>query len=144
MLSRTVFLRVLIVVVTIACVTPSRASTSDFDCLSETIYRESRGEPEKGQIAVAWVVLNRIRSSLFPDTVCDVVKQRGQFPWAAKRLKLTYDDRSASIALGVLDGTHPDPTNGSLYFQSVRYFDNKKMNVKIGNHYFFGHKNNND
>tara|TARA_R110002153_G_C12973749_1_gene461667 strand:+ start:45 stop:473 length:429 start_codon:yes stop_codon:yes gene_type:complete len=48
-------------------------------CLSLTIYFESRNQPYLGQIAVAEVVLNRVESPKFPNTVCEVVKQNKQF-----------------------------------------------------------------
>lgn len=44
-------------------------------CLATAIYFEARGEPERGQLAVAQVVMNRVRSSLYPDTICGVVFQ---------------------------------------------------------------------
>lgn len=44
-------------------------------CLAEAIYYEARGESRRGQMAVAEVVANRVRSSLYPDTYCDVVYQ---------------------------------------------------------------------
>jgi len=44
-------------------------------CLSTAIYFEARGEPERGQVAVAQVILNRVRSPLFPETICGVVYQ---------------------------------------------------------------------
>ncbi|ODA67286.1 Spore cortex-lytic enzyme precursor [Methyloligella halotolerans] len=47
-------------------------------CLATAIYFEARGEPVRGQLAVAQVVMNRVRSPKFPDTVCGVVYQ-GQF-----------------------------------------------------------------
>ncbi|WP_127145126.1 cell wall hydrolase [Pelagibacterium montanilacus] len=45
------------------------------ECLAQAVYHESRGEPEKGQWAVASVILNRVDSRQYPDTVCDVVFQ---------------------------------------------------------------------
>jgi len=47
-------------------------------CLAEAIYFEARSEPEKGQAAVAQVVLNRVQSGLYPSTVCGVVFQNRQ------------------------------------------------------------------
>jgi spore germination cell wall hydrolase CwlJ-like protein len=44
-------------------------------CLSTAIYFEARGEPKRGQVAVAQVILNRVRSPLFPETICGVVYQ---------------------------------------------------------------------
>lgn len=66
-------------------------SAKDRDCLASAIYHEARGEPADGQIAVAQVVLNRVRSGRWPSTVCGVVyqdAQRGekcQFSFACRR-----------------------------------------------------------
>jgi spore germination cell wall hydrolase CwlJ-like protein len=53
-------------------------------CLAEAIYFESRGEPEQGQAAVAQVVLNRVRSGIYPTTVCGVVYQDRNRPFACQ------------------------------------------------------------
>jgi hypothetical protein len=53
-------------------------------CLSEAIYFESRSEPEEGQAAVAQVVLNRVRSGIYPTTVCGVVYQDRNRPFACQ------------------------------------------------------------
>ena len=53
-------------------------------CLAEAIYFESRGEPEPGQAAVAQVVLNRVRSGIYPTTVCGVVYQDRNRPFACQ------------------------------------------------------------
>ena len=53
-------------------------------CLAEAIYFESRGEPETGQAAVAQVVLNRVRSGIFPANVCGVVYQDRNRPFACQ------------------------------------------------------------
>ena len=50
-------------------------SSNDLHCMAEAIYFEARGEEYAGQIAVGNVVLNRVKSSKFPDTVCEVVHQ---------------------------------------------------------------------
>jgi spore germination cell wall hydrolase CwlJ-like protein len=49
-------------------------------CLSTAIYFEARGEPVRGQVAVAQVILNRVRSPLFPQTICGVVYQGQMHP----------------------------------------------------------------
>jgi spore germination cell wall hydrolase CwlJ-like protein len=48
---------------------------TDLQCLAKAIYFEARGESEKGQLAVGRVVLNRVESETYPDTICDVVYQ---------------------------------------------------------------------
>ena len=74
---------------------------TEFQCLTEAIYFESRGEPLRGQIAVAQVVLNRVDSPLFPDTICDVVYQndhmlnRCQFSFACDGKDETMDESEA-------------------------------------------------
>jgi len=51
------------------------AKQNQVDCVAEAIYFEARGEPLVGQLAVANVINNRVKSSKFPDTYCDVVYQ---------------------------------------------------------------------
>jgi hypothetical protein len=59
-------------------------SARQMRCLAEAIYFESRGEPEPGQAAVAQVVLNRVRSGIYPATVCGVVYQDRNRPFACQ------------------------------------------------------------
>jgi spore germination cell wall hydrolase CwlJ-like protein len=84
-------------------------------CLAEGIYFESRGEPVRGQIAVAQVVLNRAFSGHYPTTVCGVVYQNAhrylacQFTFACDRHRDVIRDQAAwerakEVAAGVLDG----------------------------------------
>jgi spore germination cell wall hydrolase CwlJ-like protein len=56
---------------------PTPTGGADWQCLTEALYFEARGESLQGQIAVAEVILNRVDSPLYPRTVCGVVKQRG-------------------------------------------------------------------
>lgn len=62
-------------------------------CLAANVYHEARGEPLAGRLAVAQVTMNRVRSPRFPDDVCSVVFQRGQFSWTAHAPPVT--DREA-------------------------------------------------
>ena len=50
-------------------------TAEDRKCLAQNIYHEARGETIAGQVAVAWVTLNRMEADKFPDTLCGVVKQ---------------------------------------------------------------------
>src|SRR5580693_2103472 len=59
-------------------------SARQMRCLAEAIYFESRSEPEQGQAAVAQVVLNRVRSGIYPTTVCGVVYQDRNRPFACQ------------------------------------------------------------
>lgn len=124
--------------------TPSMPSVeADIDCLAKVIYHESRGEPILGQIGVAWVVLNRVRSEGFPSNICKVISQPGQFPWRNKPHRqndLTAYKESVTLAKDVLADIHPDPTNGSVYFQNVKRSGHGVFSTKIGKHYFFKQK----
>ena len=57
----------------------AEVSDQEQDCLASAVYFEARGEPIEGQLAVADVVLNRVASKKYPDTICEVVEQPWQF-----------------------------------------------------------------
>jgi spore germination cell wall hydrolase CwlJ-like protein len=57
----------------------TEVSTSEQDCLASAVYFEARGEQIEGQLAVAEVVLNRVASKKYPNTICEVVEQPWQF-----------------------------------------------------------------
>lgn len=84
-------------------------------CLADAVYFESRGEPERGQVAVAQVVINRVFSGYYPEDVCETVYQNAhrylacQFTFACEGKKLIVDDQTAwtrakRIAREMLDG----------------------------------------
>lgn len=111
--------------------------------LAKLITLEARNEPFQGQVAVAAVVLNRIRSKQFPDTAPGVIYEPGQFH-TARRLAGTVPDQSAiKAAKAALQGS--DPSRGALYFynpatcsEKVRRYIRKHhhVTVRIGNHVF--------
>ena len=55
------------------------SNSNDLNLLSRIIYAESRGEPYSGQVAVGAVVLNRVKSSSFPNSIAGVIYQSGAF-----------------------------------------------------------------
>jgi spore germination cell wall hydrolase CwlJ-like protein len=61
-------------------------------CLAIAIYFEARGEPQRGQVAVGQVILNRVRSPLFPETICGVVYQGQMSPGC--QFSFTCDGRT--------------------------------------------------
>src|SRR5262245_54546256 len=130
---------------------PQPDPAAELDCLAKTIYFEARGESEKGQRAVAAVVLNRVRSSRFPDTICDVVHQGGtasrdcQFSWWCDGLSDKPKDRKAweravAIARDVINGA-PDPTKGALYFHETHVSPSWRTQLRrvatIGSHIYY-------
>ncbi len=58
-----------------------RISDDDISCLIKNIYHEARGEPDRGQLAVALVTLARSQDSRFANSVCGVVYQKNQYSW---------------------------------------------------------------
>ena len=111
------------------------------ELLARLVYAEARGEPPEGQIAVAAVVLNRVRSRTFPDTVWDVIHEPGQFtPMELGLLPKTASGSCEEAVVRALLGE--DPTGGALYFynpstsQAMDYWATKPVIKRIGNHNF--------
>jgi len=116
-------------------------------CLAENIYYESRGEPIVGQVAVAKVTVNRLAEG-YANTICGVVKAKGQFSWVGMDLSKPFGDmweQAVGIALLILNGDHHivDPTNGATYFHATYIVFQpgwrrvKSSVLKIGNHVFY-------
>ena len=59
----------------------NHVSQEDKYCLQQNVYFEARNQSELGKRAVAWVTLNRVDDSRYPDTICEVVWQKSQFSW---------------------------------------------------------------
>lgn len=125
-------------------------SQRDLRCLSEAIYYEARGEGKKGAIAVAEVVLNRAKSSHFPNSVCGVVyskyKNICQFSFvcngAMKRTKNQSSwEWSQDLAKKVMNGNTKIVSNGALFFHAyyVKPSWARKMQrtAQIGAHSFY-------
>jgi N-acetylmuramoyl-L-alanine amidase len=120
-------------------------SQEDLDCLVKNVYYESATESRQGQIAVAHVTLNRVKSKIFPNTICEVVYQPHQFSWTKLRKLQTINDslleKVTSVAVGVLEGKYKDPTQGAKFFHNFSVNPNwayvRKQTVVIGNHVFY-------
>jgi N-acetylmuramoyl-L-alanine amidase len=114
-------------------------------CLMVNIYHEARGEPIKGQMAVASVVMNRVAHSRFPNSVCEVVYQRKQFSWTLDTYKLRmtpkFDYQIYRVALMALKGHLIDYTGGATHFHTTAinpyWTSNKVYLTTIGNHVFY-------
>ncbi|OYX17967.1 MAG: hypothetical protein B7Z04_13485 [Rhodobacterales bacterium 32-66-9] len=129
---------------------PAPKGDAEWQCLTEALYFEARGESLDGQIGVAEVILNRVDSPLYPRSVCGVVKQRGgggcQFSYVCDgrsdrmRDKVSAD-RAGRIARAMLDGAPRLLTGGATYFHArgVRPSWSKRfpMTAAIGAHLFY-------
>ena len=114
------------------------ATAKDVKCLATAIYHEANAESKKGQIAVANVIMNRVESKDFPNSVCGVIAQKSQFSWYGKT-KHKYSDETLTIAREVLNKRR-DNTNGALFFHSGKnphWTKKMKMTKQIGNHKFY-------
>lgn len=82
-----------------------QAAYGDRECLARAVYFEARGEPLEGQLAVAQVILNRVASGRFADTVCGVISQRGQFSFDHARLPAQSRDWRTAQAIAAIAAT---------------------------------------
>ena len=125
-------------------VTQTRYGGADsLHCLTEALYFEARGEGRSGQRAVAEVILNRVDSRTFPNSVCGVVHQRGQFTYnknARIREKGTFA-RVQKVAMAALSGQPRTLTNGATYFHTGRvkpsWSRRFERTTRIGAHIFY-------
>lgn len=84
------------------------SSSNDLNLLAHLIYAEARGEPYTGQVAVGAVVLNRVRSSSFPNTVAGVIYQRGAFSVVDDgQINLAPNSTAIKAAQDALNGWDP-------------------------------------
>ena len=118
----------------------STTSNSDLNLLARCVYAEARGETYQGQVAVAAVVLNRVKSPSFPNTIAGVIYQPYAFSSVNDgQINLTPNKTAISAAQDALNGW--DPTYGCLYFYNAststsKWIYNRKTVVTIGNHVF--------
>lgn len=115
-------------------------TSTDLNLLARLVYAEARGEPYTGQVAVAAVVLNRVRSSSFPNTIAGVIYQSGAFDCVADgQINLTPNSTAKSAAQDALNGW--DPSYGCLFYYNPKTATSKWMlsrtvKLSIGNHSF--------
>ena len=115
-------------------------SSQDLYLLAKCVYAEARGEPYVGQVAVAAVILNRVDSPEFPNTISGVIYQ----PWAFTavhdgQINLEPNDSAYSAAKDALNGW--DPTYGCLYYYNPatatsEWIWSRTTVVTIGQHVF--------
>ena len=114
--------------------------SADHRLLSRLVYAEARGESYRGQVAVAAVVLNRVASASFPNTISGVIYQSGAFSCVGNgSINNTPDAAAIRAARDALNGW--DPTGGCLYYYnpkktSDRWIRTRTVKTVIGNHRF--------
>ncbi|WP_376874420.1 cell wall hydrolase [Albirhodobacter sp. R86504] len=129
---------------------PAAGGGEQFQCLADVLYFEARGESVAGQAAVAEVVLNRVESPKFPNSICDVVHQGGksgcQFSWTCDGKTDRVSNQAAysqvaKVARALMDGAPRQLTDGATYFHTpaVRPAWAKRFTrtTQIGSHIFY-------
>lgn len=117
----------------------------EMQCLAGTVYFESKGESLQGQLAVARVVLARVKSSRFPDSICGVVFQRSQFSFVRGgkmppiRTGQQHWRNAVAIAKIAMNDGWESSVEGALFFHA-RYVSpgwRLKRLATIDNHIFY-------
>ncbi|MBR4003891.1 MAG: spore cortex-lytic enzyme [Clostridia bacterium] len=119
---------------------PSKQSSSDLYLLAKCVHAEARGESYQGQVAVAAVILNRVKSPDFPNSIAGVIYQ----PWAFTavhdgQINLEPNQTAYNAARDAMNGW--DPTYGSLYYYNPatatsKWIYSRQTVVQIGKHVF--------
>ena len=118
----------------------STNNSSNVNLLARAIYGEARGESYTGQVAVGAVIMNRVRSSKFPNTIAGVIYQSGAFDAVSDgQINLQPDATAKKAAQDALNGW--DPSYGALYYFNPNTATNdwiwsRPMTVTIGKHRF--------
>lgn len=117
----------------------------DMHCLAGAVYFESRGESLEGQLAVGRVIVERTKSSRFPDSYCGVVFQRSQFSFVRgnRMPKIKTGSRAWRRAVAIAEiadgGSWDSPTEGAMYFHATRVRPGWRLTriARVDNHIFY-------
>ncbi|WP_053075104.1 LysM peptidoglycan-binding domain-containing protein [Ornithinibacillus californiensis] len=123
----------------------SEVNQEDVEWLAKMIYSEGRGESIEGQIAIGAVIMNRVNSPLFPNTIKEVLfeKSYGYYQFTPAETGVIHtaepNGQNYEAAERALNGE--DPTNGALFFYnpdkaSSSYLGSRVVSTTIGNHVF--------
>ena len=119
----------------------SNSNSNNVNLIAKAIYGEARGEPYVGQVAVGAVIMNRVKSSSFPNTVAGVIYQSGAFDAVSDgQINMTPDSTAKKAAQDAVNGW--DPSYGAIYYFNPATATNKwiwsrPLTVTIGKHIFF-------
>lgn len=102
------------------------STTSDLQLMARAINGEARGEPYEGQVAVGAVILNRVKSSKFPNTIAGVIYQSGAFTAVTDgqiNVPIAEGSTVLKAAQDAMNGW--DPTGGAIYYFNPATATNK-------------------
>ena len=117
-------------------------------CMADNLHHEARGESLAGIKAVANVVMNRVASKRYPNTICKVVYQRKQFSWAnglvAQPVRVAYTAKVMKVVAMVVAGRLKDNTKKATHYHTKAvkpyWAKHKTRTVVIGFHIFYRKK----
>ena len=116
------------------------SNSSNVNLLAHLIYGEARGESYIGQVAVGAVIMNRVKSSSFPNTIAGVIYQKGAFDAVSDgQINMSPDSAAKKAAQDAINGW--DPSYGAIYYFNPATATNKwiwsrQVTVTIGKHRF--------
>ena len=119
---------------------PVKYTERDLQLMANAVYGEARGEPYEGQVAVAAVILNRLESPDFPNSISDIIFQPQAFTAVADgQIWLTPNERAKEAVLDAMNGW--DPTENALYYfnpntATSNWIWSRPQIKKIGEHIF--------
>jgi spore germination cell wall hydrolase CwlJ-like protein len=119
--------------------------SAEMRCMADNLHWEAKVDGVVGMAAVASVVMNRVASPHYPNTVCKVVYQRKQFSWtlykALRRQKLKHDWQTLMVATLALKGQLIDKTGGATHYHAMYvkpyWAETLPFTVQIGTHLFY-------
>ena len=126
-------------------VTKAAVDDASLDCMAKVVHHESRGQPRRGQLAVARTLVNRLKAGgRFGKSICEVANQHGQcFNTAAYHPRQDADwETAVAVSRDTLNGTAEDPTPGALFFHAAYrsgsgFFHGRARVAAIGGQVFY-------
>lgn len=121
------------------------ANDAELECMAKVVHHESANQPREGQLAVAQLIMNRLESGRFPDTVCAVVNQPGQF-FKTASYNPRRDSGTWKVAMDVsreaMAGVTADVVPGALFYHAAyqapnRFFRTRTRAGVLGDHIFY-------
>ena len=112
-------------------------------CLSMIMFGEARGEPQVGQVAVAYTAVNRKADPHYPNNICKIMTQESQYEFVTKYgIPKEHEVKYLMpIAEAILNGRIDDPTRGAKWFHTRKvkpvWSKDKPVKLALGNHIFY-------
>jgi len=117
----------------------------ELECMAKVVHHESRGQPRRGQLAVAQALVNRLKAGRFGDSICAVAAQRGQFFNVAAynpRRDTSDWDVAEEVSRDALAGGAEQVAPGALFFRASyaapnSFFRTRQRVAAVGGHIFY-------